>query len=224
MRGKGEFFGKWAGQDSNLRGALPRGCFTGTFLRPLGHRPGVVNGSGGIRTRRRPCGLGAHETPALPVGRRSRVSSKVRAGFEPAWRVGALVLQTSPFGRSGTGPSWCSTAPAGLEPATSAFVARHSDPTELRGIVLFRVNDSGRSRTCNKPLLRRPPLPFGLPSRGVLLSPSQWRRQDSNLHFAASRAAASAVWATAPVRCARKATPAGFEPATSGSTIRRSAS
>ena len=39
--------GKWAGQDLNLRGALPRGCFTGTFLRPLGHRPGVVNGSGG---------------------------------------------------------------------------------------------------------------------------------------------------------------------------------
>ncbi len=49
---------QWAGQDSNLRGALPRECITGTLLRPLGHRPGVVNGSGGIRTRMWSCDHG----------------------------------------------------------------------------------------------------------------------------------------------------------------------
>lgn len=178
----GALGGKWAGQDSNLRGALPRGCFTGTLLRPLGHRPGVVNGSGGVRTRneapalqpspwalmrRLPCRLG----DGAAVVQRSGQDLNLRGAWAHWCCRPVHSAALAPDHRDV--PTGCSTAPAGLEPRFLFGGLRVRRVAlcsiELRGIVLscLRANDSGRSRTCNKPLLRRPPLPFGLPSRGV---------------------------------------------------------
>ena len=44
----------------------------------------------------------------------------------------------------------------GVEPSTSGFVVRRSDPIELHGLVGEVGSSEGRSRTCNRRLNRAP--------------------------------------------------------------------
>ena len=99
--------------------------------------------------------------PPLPLGYCGPSLHPVLwAGFEPA----PTRLSTARLCRWATR----ATAPAtaihvlreGIEPSTSAFGGPRSDPVELpQRSISFLPSSPGRIRTCNGPVLSRPPLP-----------------------------------------------------------------